>query len=205
LAIDFSSIFVPWLSNDEIRSRAEEFRQQHWGTKIPVDVELIAERNLHLTIIPVDGLRNIVQSEAFLSGDLRELIYDPALPDVRVRFSVAHELGHYLLHRNIIVKLRSTTFEEWTEIQSNIPQAIWSRAEYQAYEFAGRLLVPPGALIEELNKLKPLIEKAKKDLPDLTPDDVKEYIATKVARAFHVSYDVIMRRLDAEAISPIQE
>jgi hypothetical protein len=122
LAIDFSSISVTWLSNDEIRRRAEEFRQQHWGTKIPVDVELIAERNLHLTIIPIAGLRSTVQSEAFLSGNLHELIYDPALPEVRIRFSVAHELGHYLLHRNIITKLRSATFEEWTEIQNTIQE-----------------------------------------------------------------------------------
>ena len=36
-------------------------------------------------------------------------------------------------------------------------------------------------------------------------DDVKEHLATKVSRAFYVSYDVIMKRLDAEGISPIQE
>jgi Zn-dependent peptidase ImmA (M78 family) len=130
--LDFSKIWIPRLSNEEIRRRADEFRQQHWGEKIPVDVELIAERQLGLTIIPIADLRYTAHTEAFLSGDLRELVYDPALPDVRVRFSVAHELGHYLLHRDIISKLRSGSYEEWKDMQHEIPEALWSRAEYQA-------------------------------------------------------------------------
>jgi Zn-dependent peptidase ImmA (M78 family) len=203
--LDFSKIWIPRLSNEEIRFRADEFRLQHWGDKIPVDVELIAERDLGLTIIPIADLRYAAHTEAFLSGDLRELVYDPSLPDVRVRFSVAHELGHYLLHREIISKLRGGSYEEWKEMQQEIPEALWSRAEYQAYEFAGRLLVPPQMLTAELRKLKPLVELARKQMPDLTPDDIKEHIATKAARAFFVSYDVVMRRLDAEGISPIQE
>lgn len=203
--LDFSKVWIPRLSNEEIRRRADEFRQQHWGEKIPVDVELIAERQLGLTIIPIANLRHTAHTEAFLSGDLNELVYDPALPDVRVRFSIAHELGHYLLHREVISKLRSSSYEAWKEMQQEIPQALWSRAEYQAYEFAGRLLVPPQILIGELRKLKPLVELARKQMPDLTADDVKEHLATKVSRAFYVSYDVIMKRLDAEGISPIQE
>ena len=105
----------------------------------------------------------------------------------------------------MISKLRSSSYEAWKEMQQEIPQALWSRAEYQAYEFAGRLLVPPQILIGELRKLKPLVELARKQMPDLTADDVKEHLATKVSRAFYVSYDVIMKRLDAEGISPIQE
>jgi len=203
--LDFSKIWIPRLSNEEIRRRADEFRQQHWGEKIPVDIELIAERQLGLIVIPIANLRYTAHTEAFLSGDLSELVYDPALPDVRVRFSVAHELGHYLLHREVITKLRSGSYEEWKDMQHEIPEALWSRAEYQAYEFAGRLLVPLQLLMEELRKLKPLVELARKQLPDLTADDVKEHLATKVARAFDVSYDVIIKRLDAEGISPIQE
>jgi hypothetical protein len=55
LPIDFSKIRLPRLSDEEIRSRADEFRQKHWGTKLPIDVELIIERSLDLIIIPVPG------------------------------------------------------------------------------------------------------------------------------------------------------
>ena len=201
MAIDFSRIQIPFLADDEIRRRADKFRQANWGDKIPVNVELIAERNLRLFIIPIPDLRYQAHTEAYLSGDLKELAYDPSLPDVRVRFSVAHEIGHYVLHRDVITKLRVGSREEWKEVQRDLPDALWGRAEYQAREFAGRLLVPLESLVEAIESLRPSIDQAKKELPDLELPVLKEFVATRVARRFDISYDVIMRRMDAEGIS----
>ncbi len=204
MPLDFSKIAVPYLTDDEIRKRADEFREQHWGNKLPVDIELIVERNLKLLIIPVSDLRYRAHTEAFLSGDLKEIVYDPQTSEVRTRFSIAHEIGHYTLHRDIVSKLRPTSFEEWKEIQLTIPDGFWGRVEYQAREFAGRLLVPRSLLIEELKVIRPLIEKAKTIVPDLEDPAIKELISPKLAKKFFVSDEVIKRRLDAENISPIQ-
>jgi Zn-dependent peptidase ImmA (M78 family) len=203
--IDWTQIKIPFLSDEEIRKRADEFRLQHWGDRIPVDIELIIERNLDLLIIPIEQLRYHAHTDAYLSGDLKEIVYDPSLPDNRVRFSIAHEIGHYVLHRNIIAMLHTKSFEEWKQLQREIPEAIWGRAEYQAREFAGRLLVPPQKLIEALRQLKSLIESAQKAVPDLELPVLIEFVAPKLANVFQVSADVIMKRLDAEAISPVQE
>lgn len=89
-------------------------------------------------------------------------------------------------------------------MQKDLPEAMWGRAEFQAREFAGRLLVPPSLLIQELKVLKPLIEKAKKIVPDLEDSVIKELLSPKLAKRFYVSDDVIVRRIDAEGISPIQ-
>jgi hypothetical protein len=205
MPVDFSNVSIVFLNDEEIRRRADEFREQHWGKKLPIDVELIAERNLKLTIIPVPDLRYHAHTEAFLSGDLREIVYDPKRPDVRIRFSIAHEIGHFILHKDAIAKLRPGSYEEWKEVQQGIPDAIWGRAEYQAREFAGRLLVPRTLLIEELKALKPLIDKARTIAPDLELPVIKELVSPKLAKRFFVSDEVIARRIDAENISPIQE
>lgn len=200
MQFDFSKLQVPFLSNAEIWRRADEFRQLYWGDKIPVDVELIVERNLSLLIIPVPDLKYQAHTEAYLSGDLKEIVYDPGRPDVRIRFSVAHEIGHYILHRNLITKLRTSSYQAWKEMQQELPEGLWGRAEFQAREFAGRLLVPSSLLIQELKALKPLIEHAKKVVPDLEDSVIKELVSPKLAKRFHVSDEVIVRRMDAERI-----
>ncbi|MFH0990349.1 MAG: ImmA/IrrE family metallo-endopeptidase [bacterium] len=205
MSIDFSKIQLPRRNDEEIRRRADEFREKYWGEKLPIDVDLIVERSLDLLIIPVPDLRYQAHTDAYLSGNLREIVIDPASPDVRIRFSIAHEIGHYVFHKEIISQLRSSSYEEWKTIQRELPEALWGRAEYQAREFAGRLLVPPVLLIQELKLMKPLIEKGKIIVPDLEESAIRELIAPKLAKRFYVSDEVIVRRMIAEGISPIQE
>jgi len=205
LSIDWSTIHLPFLADEDIRLKADEFRRRYWGDDIPVDIELIVERHLNLLIIPVPDLLYEAHTEAFLSGDLREIVFDPARPDPRIRFSIAHEVGHYVLHRDVIVKLRPSSYRDWKQMQAQLPDAIWGRAEYQAREFAGRLLVPPDKLKEEIRELQPLIQEARRVVPDLEIQVIKELVRPKLARRFFVSEDVIGRRLDAEQISPVQE
>ena len=205
MVLDYSGIQIPYLRDEEIRRRADDFRRTYWGDKIPVDIELIAERDLNLLVIPIPDLRYHAHTEAYLSGDLKEIAYDPLRPDVRIRFSVAHEIGHLVLHAEIIANLRAGSYEHWKETQRTLPDVIWGRAEYQAREFAGRLLVPTEKLIEALKDIRPLIEQAKKIAPDLEPPVIKELVSPKLAKKFFVSDEVIARRMDAEGISPIQE
>lgn len=60
----------------------------------------------------------------------------------RQRFTMAHELGHYILHKGKNVEFVDTTFFRSTEMDS---------IEYNANEFASRLLMPE-------NKLRKLID-----------------------------------------------
>jgi Zn-dependent peptidase ImmA (M78 family) len=168
-----------------------------------VDIELIAERNLKLLIIPIPNLRYLAHTEAYLAGNLMEIAYDPIMNDVRTRFSIAHEIGHLILHADVLRKLRPDSIEERKEMQITLPEALLGRAEYQAREFAGRLLVPANKLMETLTNLKPLIEQAKRIAPDLELPVIKELVSPKLARKFFVSDEVILRRMDAEGISPI--
>lgn len=65
----------------------------------------------------------------------------------RQRFTMAHELGHYMLHKG-----KNTEFADTTFFRSDDMSSI----EYQANEFAARLLIPENLLrklIDE-NKVK---------------------------------------------------
>jgi Zn-dependent peptidase ImmA (M78 family) len=55
----------------------------------------------------------------------------------RQRFTMAHELGHYMLHKG-----KNTAFADTTFFRSDDMSSI----EYQANEFAARLLMPENAL-----------------------------------------------------------
>lgn len=191
---------IPYRHDGIIQKSADEFRSENWGNSIPVDIELIAERNMNLLVIPIDGLMPTCGTDAMLLGNLEEINYDPQSPPNRVRYTIAHEIGHLVLHKAAISKLRPESYEDWVKIIESVPKTICGRAEYQAYEFAGRLLVPPDKLKEAINKLKPLIEVAKKELPYIEPEVLIDFLTPSLARIFDVSADVIKRRIKIEKI-----
>ncbi len=200
MGIDFSKLSLPSLPKGSIWKNADKLRQDYWGNKIPVDVDIIVERGLGVDIIPIPSLKQFAGTEAFLTGDLKEIDYDPSGSDVRIRFSIAHEVGHYFLHKAAISKLRAVSFEEWKSMQSAMPSWFWGKAEWQAREFAGRLLVPRGNLVDEIRSMKESIEEAKRNLPDLTQDIIVEYLTPTLGKVFKVSADVISKRITSENI-----
>lgn len=86
-----------------------------------------------------------------------------------------------------------------------MPDATWGRAEYQAREFAGRLLVPVNKLIEALRNLQPQIAEAMEISPDVELPVLRDLVSPKIAKMFFVSDEVIKRRLELEGISPMQQ
>ncbi|MCW8811535.1 MAG: ImmA/IrrE family metallo-endopeptidase [Ignavibacteriaceae bacterium] len=199
--MDLSKINIPFLHDEDIRRKANHFREKNWGDKIPVDIELIVEKELKLDLIPLPGLYKITGTEAFLTGDLLEVVFDTDRPEVRIRFSIAHEIGHFVLHKEQIEKLRAKSYEEWKKIINNIPGPIWGRAEYQASEFAGRLLVPKNALIKSIKKRKLLIEQAKKIINEDSAALI-EYLASNISKEFNVADKTMQIRFEREKINP---
>jgi len=153
MAKDFSGIRITFLENEKIEAIADKIRLKNWGNSIPVDVELLAER-LGLTLTPIPGLSKLAGQEAFLTGSLDEIILEDDSNYFRTRFSIAHELGHFILHSEQIKSLRAVSYDEWKQTILEMPASIWSRAEIQAHEFAARLLVPTEHLIGEIKKFE---------------------------------------------------
>ena len=110
---------APFLDQHEIWRQADDFRNRVWphGT-IPVDVMEIVEFELELDIRPISKLREDVDVDALLLGDFKTLVVDQEhymneRYANRLRFSIAHELGHYVLHRAVFQHIPRNSGEEW--------------------------------------------------------------------------------------------
>lgn len=201
---------APFLNKDEIWRQADEFRSRVWpSSDIPVDVMAVVEFELNMQIRSVSSLRADDDVDALLLGDWQTIIVDQGLfmddrYSNRLRFSIAHELGHYVLHRHVFDQIPRTTTEEWIRFMRDIPEREYSFIEYHAHEFAGRFMVPPEALGVELEKALVLVEKNGLSRSLLREDAHLAYIANGIAKAFDLSSDVIERRLKNEGLWPLK-
>lgn len=153
------------------------------------------------------GLREQLDIEALLLGDLHAILVDrhafmsPRF-EYRLRFSVAHEIGHFILHRDIYGGMKHATAKEWFDYISAIPEVDYGWVEWQAYEFAGRLLVPPEPLREAFQAAIQSAQAAGYSDWLAADEAALDYIATRIAPKFGVSAEVIAKRLRVEKLWP---
>ena len=165
---DPSQFKAPWLSFDEIRLKADDFRKTFWGSnKVPVDILMIAEDKLNLNIVPIKNFKMQNDIEALLYDGGKSLAVDETeyMDDRflnRIRYSVAHEIAHIVLHKDLLSSFQYSDINEWIETIDSIPEDEYNWVEQQAYEFAGRLLVPLEKLEISLTEIQSKIELFKK-------------------------------------------
>jgi Zn-dependent peptidase ImmA (M78 family) len=145
--------------------------------------------------------------DALLLGDWQTLVVDQRhyMDDRylnRLRFSVAHELGHYVLHRSVFEQMPRDSIEEWVRFTLNLPDREYGFLEYHANEFAGRFLVPPTKLASHFEAAISQAERSGLKRSDLRDERYIGYLAKPIAAEFAVSGDVIERRLIKEGLWP---
>jgi len=199
---------APFNPKERIWQEADRLRAAHpAGRELPVKILDLAEFDLGLDLVPMDGLREQLDIDALLMGDLRSILLDKrafmsARLEYRLRFSVAHEIGHLILHRDIYAGLQHTTAKEWFDYISAIPEVEYGWVEWQAYEFAGRLLVPPERLREAFQAAIQSAQEAGYTDWLAADEAALDYIATRIAPNFGVSVEVISKRLRVEKLWP---
>lgn len=191
--MDYSKIKIEPLSNQQIREVADKVRVKFWGEKIPVDIEHILEVKLKISVIPVAGLKQQISFDSFISSDWRNIYVDNEsyISDNyyrRIRFSLAHELGHRFLHKGLFESLNIKTFEDYYRFYNEIPNDQYRFLEDQANKFAGYLLIPYEIMKEQRGKF---LIKAKRKLIGTKFENVDidliGYIADDMADIFEVS------------------
>jgi Zn-dependent peptidase ImmA (M78 family) len=193
------SISIPFLSDHVLRHAAEEFLAAHHPSrKIPVPIEAIVEFQLGIDIVPIPGIHRAYDIDSMLSHDMRQICVDEAVFEDfpgRYRFSLAHEVGHRQLHAEIYSQLEYLDIAQWKGIIANeIGEKDYGKLEFQAYAFAGLILVPPAPLADRFRAAIALAES--KGLTVKTDSDVaRDAVESYLSREFVVSRDVIRRRL----------
>ena len=144
---------VPHYSYNQLRQFADKFLAEYNSHDlIPVPIEEIAEVSLGLGIIPIPGLQRAFEIEGFIDSDLSAITVDQFVLENRAkryRFTLAHEIGHLYLHRTILEQVKFSSIEEWKRFQLDVDSEDYNWLEWQAYCFAGLVLVPPGHLREQ--------------------------------------------------------
>jgi Zn-dependent peptidase ImmA (M78 family) len=91
-----------FLAYEKIRRIAEEYaRRYDLGKVIPVDIERFVDNILRINIIPFPSLYKSFEINDFISHDFRKIYVDEYLYlnlEPQYRFTLAHELGHMVLH-----------------------------------------------------------------------------------------------------------
>ena len=203
--MNYNKIKVPFLGNTQIESKAEFFRKKFWNNSIPVDIEYIADVKLKLDIILVKGLQEQCDIDALISSNW-QIVYidhDRYLDNRyqnRLRFSLAHEIGHFVLHKGIYNGFKIKDSKDLRRLLEQIPQEQYGYLEVQANKLANYLLVPRDKLIIERDK----VLKKYKSLAEMEGMDKKtlnSYLTVPISKIFGVSESVIeiaLNELDSE-------
>ena len=163
--MEYSEFKCKWIDPVSLWDIADETRAKYWPeSKLPVNTEEIVEFRLRLNIEPLKYLLSTIDIDAYLKRDLSGIVvdYDCYMNDKfanRMRFSFAHELGHFFLHKELYIKFGITSPEEWKDFILNVPENEYRSFEWQANEFAGRLLVPYPGLERQIEKMGGILKE----------------------------------------------
>lgn len=200
---DFTDFKAPFYSYEQIRSVAETFLQAHNPDgDIPVDIELIIERDLGINIIPVplelqfgvDAITSLSKKEIRIDIDTCQNI------ETRFRFSLAHEIGHIILHDQIFESIEYQNLNDFKDLQDQIPPNEYSWLERHANDFAGLILVPTNELKSQLEISVDKLTKEGFTIHDGNYEILVDYISASLGKYFNVSDIVPKIRIDKEGI-----
>ncbi len=192
-----------WLSKADIGKVVETVRSANpICQKLPIDILGFAEHDLGLEF-DFAPIRHLGQ-DAFLRPDLTGIVFDNStfvgdnLP--RLRFSVAHELGHFYLHKAIYGKLHFGNVKQWLDFIDAIPYSEYQHIEWQADEFAGQLLMPINSIRKALDEA--VDAAAKEGYLPLGEDAVLEFCCKAIHADFGVSRQATATRLKRADLWP---
>ncbi len=193
-------MIVPsYLGYGEIGERAYEFlRTYHPSFELPIPMEEIADLKLGLDIITKSNLLDNYRIDGFLTSDCTAIYLDETTYEKyyeRCRFTIAHEIGHLVLHKQFYEEHRFGSIPEYIDFITSADRTVIDRFEIQGMLFAEQVLVPE-------QKLEPIVRSVVATNVDIlslistTATVAVPYIAKEISRPFQVSPKVIECRIN---------
>lgn len=194
-----------WAKVEKLRGQFEVLRED----RIPIDVLTFCEVDIGLNPIPFDDLTAKYQVEAAITADFSGIYIDaeqyvlmergPEWKLKRLRFSIAHELAHYFLHRDLPQPANFASLPDFARWNASYDGRKYT-IEQEANEFAGRLLVPETVLRQQFEEFTDQIAKIVPGF--IGSSDLRDKFAERAAPKFMVNAQVIAVRLDRDQIWP---
>ncbi len=202
------------MTNTEIWKIAEELRDTYETLrveKLPLDLISFVELDLRLDLIPYDGLKKDFGADAAILADFSGLYIDGDIFDRidvirgpqlnRLRFSIAHELGHLFLHRQSFEAASITSADHLLDWLNEHHGRKYDY-EREANEFAGRLVVPVSVLKDYFDRMVPAMDAKYGRHSWVTNAEIRSSAAELIAPRFGVHPIAIETRFDREGIWP---
>ena len=198
------STSIPDYSTKDISRRGEEFlKKYHPSLSVPIPIEEIIEFEFQIDIVPLHGLHRAFEIDGFTYDDLTTISVDAFVQESRpgrYRFTLAHEIGHVVLHRDFFLEHTFSNINQWKEFVQSIPPRDYGVIEWQAYQFAGFILVPPRVLKVKYNAaIKLARDKGVLRGKHIEPV-ARQYVANWLAKQFIVSSEVIERCIQPDKL-----
>ncbi|MFO0806450.1 MAG: ImmA/IrrE family metallo-endopeptidase [Gemmataceae bacterium] len=140
-------------------ARVKQLLRECEVAEAPVDVNAIT-KHLNIRVKPTSFDRDDISGFLHRSGDEAVIGVNREHARTRRRFTIAHEIGHFILHKAGIdevhvdsIKLRSSRSSEGTD-----------REEIEANAFAAELLMPTAFLLKDADRVDLEDEKAVEEL-----------------------------------------
>lgn len=183
------------LSYSQIRTTSEKFLAKYHPTlSIPIPIEEIVELKLDVKISTIPNLKSECDTDGFINSDFTEITLDDEMFNTyeeRARFTIAHEIGHGILHSKIYENCKIQTKDDYLKFQQSLTDENQKWLEIQAHIFAACVLVPTERLKEEISKA------VGKQHPQA---DFSIPYLQSLPEKFKVSSDVIYRRIQKEKL-----
>jgi hypothetical protein len=191
---------LPRYTIAELESRAKLYLAKHFGpeTPIPVDIDWLVQAIERIELDEWPALRANHHIEGAVmrdadSGQLWIYIAEELMSDTsptgmaRCRMTVAEELAHVHLHREIIESIE--TPDDFRQLH-NHPQ--WGEVERDAKRYAAALLIPAKRLMPEAREsYRALVRTA----GTANKDAIKKWICSTLKDRFQVSNIAMHHRL----------
>ena len=156
---------INWLTNRQIREQAEQILKTHHSIRsLPIPVDTIVDAKLGFDIVPLPELEKHFNWDAFLAIGSNEIymdafIYENSNYETRFRFTLAHELGHAVIHREVFEAVNICSLDDYKDFDTSLKQWQKHRMDSEANEFAAYLLVPDDSLAASWAVIEPALRE----------------------------------------------
>ena len=204
---------VEYIPYRKIAEEAISFAIQYEiDKKIPVPIEDVIEFKLKFDIIPTQNMQRDFDIAGFTSFKSKSIYVDDFIyknRHYRYRFTLAHEVGHIVLHKALLKGIELESVTQWEQFVDQVEKRDYDSLEFQGYAFGGLVLVQPHKLKplfeENIAHITPLVAQAKSE--GLDREQYLKYainaMASILAPSFDVSNDVLSRRIEYDNLDKL--
>jgi hypothetical protein len=210
----FPIITVPFLSSDVIESKVNDLL-----SKMQYPLSMQRDTSLLTNIVSTELKASLITDQTLSIGELGECNFSQhtisVTPELkydspRWRFTLTHEIGHYILHKSLCLKNNvSSLYDNENSMYSIISNKDLAVLEIQANKFAASLLLPNELLISYyIRKHKELgLTRYPSLYLDSQPCNISNCMAmfSYLGNAFNVSKEVVKIRLKELSFLTINE